>query len=145
MDNQFVYGRILRFRVVDGDTLDLTLDLGHHIRLDVMCRLQGIDAPEKSTTAGMLVKRYMTKWLEHYQDDIRWDSQELDKYRRSLGEVRLIDRSLPTLGPDLTSWLLNQGLVRNYNGGKKPKWLKAQLKAVEKKAQHLLDYCSYGD
>ncbi len=33
-------------RVVDGDTVELTIDVGFQIRLDRMVRLRGINAPE---------------------------------------------------------------------------------------------------
>ena len=34
-------------RVVDGDTLDLRVDLGFNVRLDLRVRLWGVDTPEK--------------------------------------------------------------------------------------------------
>ncbi|VFM96173.1 MAG: micrococcal nuclease [Candidatus Kentron sp. G] len=39
-------------RVVDGDTVDLVVDLGFRIRIDVRVRLAGIDAPERYTEDG---------------------------------------------------------------------------------------------
>ena len=37
-------------RVVDGDTIDVTLDLGFDVRLHKQrCRLAGIDTPESRT------------------------------------------------------------------------------------------------
>ena len=36
-------------RVVDGDTLDLDIDLGFHITLSERVRLMGIDTPETRT------------------------------------------------------------------------------------------------
>ena len=36
-------------RVVDGDTLDLDIDLGFHITLRERVRLMGIDTPETRT------------------------------------------------------------------------------------------------
>jgi len=36
-------------KVVDGDTLDLSIDLGFNIWITQRCRLQGIDTPETHT------------------------------------------------------------------------------------------------
>jgi len=36
-------------RVIDGDTLDLSIDLGFNIWITQRCRLQGIDTPETHT------------------------------------------------------------------------------------------------
>ena len=36
-------------KVVDGDTLDLSIDLGFNIWITQRCRLQGIDTPETRT------------------------------------------------------------------------------------------------
>ena len=45
----FVYNAILD-RVVDGDTVDVTLDLGFDVKLHKQrCRLAGIDTPESRT------------------------------------------------------------------------------------------------
>lgn len=41
----FVYQAFVK-RVVDGDTLDLTVDLGFSIRHDMRVRLTGVDTPE---------------------------------------------------------------------------------------------------
>ena len=45
----FVYNAILE-RVIDGDTIDVTLDLGFNVFLKKQrCRLAGIDTPESRT------------------------------------------------------------------------------------------------
>ena len=45
----FVYNAILE-RVVDGDTIDVTLDLGFNVKLHKQrVRLAGIDTPESRT------------------------------------------------------------------------------------------------
>ena len=44
----YEYKAIIR-RVVDGDTVDVTLDLGFNILYNSRIRLHGIDAPESRT------------------------------------------------------------------------------------------------
>ena len=39
-------------RVVDGDTVDATVDLGFNLKLSARFRLLGINAPEKNTKEG---------------------------------------------------------------------------------------------
>ena len=39
-------------RVVDGDTVDATVDLGFNLKLSARFRLLGINAPEKNTREG---------------------------------------------------------------------------------------------
>jgi len=39
-------------RIVDGDTIDLDVDLGFHVHMGQRVRLAGINAPEKNTPAG---------------------------------------------------------------------------------------------
>lgn len=47
-------------RVIDGDTVDIEVDLGFDIRTVQRVRMAGINAPEKNTQKGLLSK----KWLE---------------------------------------------------------------------------------
>jgi micrococcal nuclease len=47
-------------RVVDGDTVDLNIDLGFTVHVVQRVRLNGINAPEKNTEAGLIAKH----WLE---------------------------------------------------------------------------------
>lgn len=39
-------------RVIDGDTVDLRIDLGFEVGLNMRVRLAGIDAPERGKTGG---------------------------------------------------------------------------------------------
>ena len=45
--------------VVDGDTVDLLIDLGFGVHVKERCRLYGIDAPEMPTEAGKAAKAYL--------------------------------------------------------------------------------------
>lgn len=51
-------------RVVDGDTVDIELDLGFDIRTVQRVRMAGINAPEKNTEAGMQSKIWLTDKLK---------------------------------------------------------------------------------
>lgn len=75
-------------RVVDGDTVYVTLDLGWHISLYSSVRLAGIDTPEMNTDAGKVAKvraeQILTVGLV-----VTVVSHKLDKYGRILGTVVL--------------------------------------------------------
>lgn len=49
--------------VVDGDTVNLSVDLGFGISITIKTRLLGIDAPEMNTEAGRLAKAHLSDLL----------------------------------------------------------------------------------
>ena len=54
----FTYAAKL-IEVIDGDTVDLLIDLGFGVHVKERCRLYGIDAPEMPTAAGKAAKAYL--------------------------------------------------------------------------------------
>lgn len=73
-------------RVIDGDTIELTLDLGWRIYLRAPCRLLGINCPEKNTAAGLAAKAYAQDVIKPGMP-VRFISHKLDKYGRPLGTL----------------------------------------------------------
>ena len=70
-------------RVIDGDTVNLTIDLGFRLTYTANCRLAGINAPEMkgiTMAKGMAAKDYLEDLLGFAECTI--DSKELDKYGR---------------------------------------------------------------
>ena len=61
-------------RIVDGDTIDVTIDLGFNIHIDQRVRVAGIDSPEKRTrnaaekALGLDATDWMPKRLEDASD-----------------------------------------------------------------------------
>ena len=51
-------------RVIDGDTLDVDIDLGFGIRFKTRIRLAGINAPELHTREGEIVKERVEEMIE---------------------------------------------------------------------------------
>lgn len=97
-------------RVVDGDTLQVELDLGWHLSLKVMIRLSGVDTPEMRTLLGRQAKAYVEALLP-VGSKITVISNELDKYGRTLATV------ITPLGDNLTELLIRDGVGRPYSGG----------------------------
>ena len=95
--------RPISWRVYDGDTLmDLEIDLGFNIHLNLKTRLMGINAPEirgESKVAGRASRDYLRAYLEQAQESgqLRVEShQEQGKYGRWLitlwdGDVNIND------------------------------------------------------
>jgi endonuclease YncB( thermonuclease family) len=90
-------------RVVDGDTINLTIDLGFRLSYTANCRMAGINAPEMSENAGKTSKAAL---MEHLQAGEVVDiiSTGLDKYGRPLVIVK-------ANGTDINIKMITQGFA----------------------------------
>ena len=83
--------------VVDGDTVDLSVDLGFMVSLLVRFRLDGINAPEMRTPtldAGKASKAHLEALLGDAQlGIIRVDSTGKDKYGRWVSKMYYVSRA----------------------------------------------------
>jgi micrococcal nuclease len=75
-------------RVVDGDTVNLTIDLGFRLTYTANCRLAGINAPELNTSDGKTaLVGLMIMLTDNYNNqNPTFDIQSigLDKYGRPI-------------------------------------------------------------
>ena len=111
-------------KVVDGDTIDVDIDLGFSVSFFSRVRLAGIDTPESRTTdakekaLGLEVKEKIKKELAAAKDVVikteKPDSSE--KYGRILGWVFLDGSDV-----SLNQRLINEGYAWTYGGGTKIK------------------------
>lgn len=91
-------------RVVDGDTLKVKIDLGFSIHTVQTLRLAGIDAPERHTEKGKVVKQYLIDRLAPGVPLLVKTTKgvAVEKYGRYLAEVWYgathINTELVTLG-----------------------------------------------
>ena len=115
-------------RVVDGDTIDVTIDLGFDLYKKERVRVAGIDTPEKRTrdleekALGIDATNYLKKKLE---DTIAGDDEltirtelkgGMGKYGRLLGWLYI--------GEDVVSineQMIAEGYAWSYDGGTKQK------------------------
>ena len=74
-------------RVVDGDTLDVSIDLGFNIFHKLRIRLKGVDCPELRTEEGKAAKAFVETWLEGLPVTIVTYKDEQEKYGRYLAKV----------------------------------------------------------
>ena len=103
-------------RVIDGDTLDLDIDLGFHITLSERVRLMGIDTPETRTrnlvekADGLKAKEFVIGFVA--DGDVVIKVHGFGKFGRPL--VDLYKGSVC-----LNDQLVLHGLAAPYFGGKR--------------------------
>ena len=111
-------------KVVDGDTVDVDIDLGFGIWLkNERVRIMGIDTPESRTRDlvekqfGLAAKYRLQALLEedctHVTTDDRHGEDERGKLGRALGDFRVADGRL------VTQVLIEEGHAVDYYGGSK--------------------------
>lgn len=110
-------------KVLDGDTVDIDLDLGFNIILaNQRVRMAGVDTPESRTSneeekpRGLLSKKKLGEklpvgaWVKI--KTLRADSND-DKFGRILGEFILED------GTQVNQWLIDNNYAVKYMGENK--------------------------
>ena len=90
-------------RVVDGDTVDVLIDLGFDIAYASRVRLYGIDTPESRTrdkdekARGFISKDFLKSWLDKGSVVIRTRKDKKGKFGRILGEMVVDDININEL------------------------------------------------
>ncbi|MFL5900937.1 MAG: thermonuclease family protein [Solirubrobacterales bacterium] len=77
--------------VVDGDTVDLTVDVGFRMWMQDRFRLLGINAPEMKTPAGPDAKAFLVSLLPVGTKVLISTRKPRDKWGRWLAEIRRTD------------------------------------------------------
>tara|TARA_R100001440_G_scaffold19195_2_gene32417 strand:+ start:3996 stop:4382 length:387 start_codon:yes stop_codon:yes gene_type:complete len=116
-------------KVVDGDTVDVILDLGFDMFKKERIRLNGIDAPESRTldteekALGIDAKEFLERRLEDC--DNLWVATEKDgKYGRMLGDIWCS-------ATNINEEMVLRGYAWKYDGGTKTKDIK-KLKEIRR-------------
>ena len=123
-------------KVVDGDTIDVDIDLGFNISYAQRVRLAGIDTPESRTkdlrekALGLEVKDKIKKAIESAKTVIIKTElpDSTEKYGRILGWVYLDGAA-----KSLNEQLIEEGYAWSYMGDTKIKDFDALLKKRNKK------------
>jgi len=115
-------------RVLDGDTLDVTIDLGFDLYKKERVRIAGVDTPEKRTrdldekALGIDATNWMKEKLEgaiHGDDDLIIRTElvgGMGKYGRLLGWLYIGDAEV-----SLNEQMITEGYAFPYDGGTKVK------------------------
>lgn len=127
----FIYRVSSLAKVVDGDTIDVNIDLGFDVGTKQRVRLLGIDTPESRTSDkeekkfGLLSKKKLKEWclkaVASEKDDIEIELRcpEADsrgKFGRVLGEVWVSEDGLWT---NVNKWLCDEGYAVPYSAQNK--------------------------
>ena len=119
-------------KVLDGDTIDVTIDLGFDLYKKERVRVAGVDTPEKRTRN--LEEKELgidaTNWLKKELKDVLDGDDELivrtelhggvGKYGRLLGWLYVGDETV-----SLNEQMIEQGYAHAYDGGTKDMNLEA--------------------
>lgn len=105
--NFYIYKAVL-LRVVDADSVDVRVDLGFSITMEMKLRLLGINAPEMNTPEGKLAKQALENLIpvnsplliETFKD-------RREKYGRYLATIMFNDMNVNT-------WLIEMGYATPY-------------------------------
>ena len=121
--------------VVDGDTIDVEIDLGFDISFSSRVRLAGIDTPESRTSdkaekvLGLESKEYLKSKIKDAKSVVikteKMDSSE--KYGRILGWIYLDGSDI-----SVNEQMISQGYAWGYMGETKVKDFEALAKARAK-------------
>ena len=115
-------------KVVDGDTIDVTIDLGFDLYKKERVRIAGVDTPEKRTRdlEEKALGLDATYWMKKQLDDTIKGDEELiirtelkggtGKYGRLLGWLYVGDATL-----SLNEQMITEGYAWAYDGGTKQK------------------------
>ncbi len=100
-------------RVIDGDTIDASIDLGFDVWVKKRIRLYGIDAPESRTRdleekkKGIETKEKLEQLLEANEGIFTVRSKGVGKFGRCLGII-IID------GDNINESLVKEGYAKEY-------------------------------
>jgi micrococcal nuclease len=117
-------------RVVDGDTIDVTIDLGFSVWKKMRVRMEGINTPESRTRdleekkRGLAAKDRLKSILEFNNNKCVLKVSGVGKYGRALATV-LVESLSPLNGEDgitlidVNKQLIEEGHAVEYWGGKR--------------------------
>ena len=117
-------------RVVDGDTIDVIIDLGFSVWKKMRVRMEGINTPESRTRdleekkRGLAAKDRLKNILEFNNNECILKVSWVGKYGRALATV-LVESLSPLNGEDgitlidVNKQLIEEGHAVEYWGGKR--------------------------
>ena len=132
-------------RVVDGDTIDVTIDLGFDLHKKERVRVAGVDTPEKRTRnlEEKALGVAATAWLKSKLEETIKGDEELivrtelkggvGKYGRLLGWLYVGDSNI-----SLNEQMITEGYAHAYDGGTKNMDLEA-LRVIRRSFGTLLE------
>ena len=119
---RFWYGATV-IGVVDGDTVDLMVDLGFSVHHKIRVRLYGINTPESRTKdlkekeLGLKAKKFVEDWItNHKWVFVNTIPDKNDKYGRVLARIYSSDKIDDPKTACLNIDMIQSGNAREYFG-----------------------------
>ena len=119
---RFWYGATV-LNVIDGDTIDLMIDLGFSIHHKIRVRLYGVNTPESRTKdlaekeMGLKAKSFTKDWLTNHQwVFVNTIPDKNDKYGRVLARIYSSDEIDNPSTACLNKDIIQSGYAREYYG-----------------------------
>jgi micrococcal nuclease len=119
---RFWYGATI-LKVVDGDTVDLMVDLGFSVHHKIRVRLYGINTPESRTKdlkekeLGLKAKKFVEDWItNHKWVFVNTIPDKSDKYGRVLARIYSSDKIDDPKTACLNIDLIQSGNAREFFG-----------------------------
>ena len=115
-------------RVVDGDTIDVEVDLGFDIIHRARVRMMGIDTPESRTrnkaekVLGLASKARLKDLLANRRVKLETSKEGKGKFGRILATVWTSDKKGVEEYVNINEKLIEEGHARPYFGGSKIPW-----------------------
>lgn len=116
-------------KVIDGDTLDVMIDLGFNIHHKARVRLYGVNTPESRTKdlaekeMGLKAKSFTADWTtRHRQVFLKTIAGKDDKYGRILAQIYSDKDVKSEQTACLNEDIVSSGLARAYFGAGDKTW-----------------------
>jgi micrococcal nuclease len=116
-------------KVIDGDTLDVMIDLGFSIHHKARVRLYGVNTPESRTkdlaekAMGLKAKAFTADWTtRHSTVFIKTIAGKDDKYGRVLAQIYSDKDVKSELTACLNQDIVSSGYAREYYGQGDKTW-----------------------
>jgi micrococcal nuclease len=104
-------------RILDGDTIEVIIDLGFKVYWKTKIRLAGIDAPEKDTPAGQVAIDALRFMIASSKVRIVTEKDKQEKFGRYLATVYPFAGNGE--GVSVNELMVIGGYAREYEGGKR--------------------------
>lgn len=134
MSERFWYGAKV-LKVIDGDTMDLMIDLGFNIHHKIRVRLYGVNTPESRTkdlaekAMGLKAKSFTEDWLNsHKWVYVNTIPDKNDKYGRILARIYSSDDIAAQTTACLNKDIIQSGYAREYYGVGDKTWTEFKTK-----------------
>lgn len=98
------------FNVVDGDTVDVTVDLTFKVYTKQRIRLARINTPERGEPGFVEAGNFLRSLV--LNKDVTLTTHKVSKWGYFLGDIFL-------QGEDVNQRMINEGLAKPYDGGTK--------------------------